>query len=317
MGGKEQIPDKEAARNAAMWKAKIEEGLQEVQELRERLKPVEFASKKWEQYQGAYGDVREDVAFLFCPEELIPETDKLRRLDREEKSDYEIIFDNLCENLTHQLSRYDALYLAMPYLVLLLERRRRRQDYEWEKKIITETGAMLSTDSSCCYGSDVRLPDEIRKSYDLSVELFREMTRDFLARNMERLKEEDPGWLQYFCTSLMAILGDREAAYMLFLGAWEQFPVGCPDCGAYDEMEIDGPEDGEQLRELNRIEPAESVIGKWDGKSYEDTYVWFSNLAHELGAEDAWKIAYYYGTYTCPECGSRGILVEWMKESEE
>ena len=44
MGGKERIPDKEAARNAAMWKAEIEKGLQEVQELRERLKPVEFAS---------------------------------------------------------------------------------------------------------------------------------------------------------------------------------------------------------------------------------------------------------------------------------
>ena len=110
MGGKERIPDKEAARNAAMWKAEIEKGLQEVQELRERLKPVEFASPMWDQYQGAYGDVREDVAFLFCPEELIPETDKLRRLDQEKKSDYEIIFDNLCENLTHQLSRYDALY---------------------------------------------------------------------------------------------------------------------------------------------------------------------------------------------------------------
>ena len=101
----------------------------------------------------------------------------------------------------------------------------------------------------------------------------------------------------------------------MIMGSWEQCPVCCPDCGFYDEdMDADGFYDQEQLK---KIEPAASVIGKWDGKNYEDTYLWFSNLAHDLGAEDAWKIAYYYGTYTCPECGSRGILIEWMKRSEE
>ena len=54
----------------------------------------------------------EDVAFLFCREDLIPETTKIRRLDFEEKGYYEIIFDNLWENLTHQLSLYPAIYLA-------------------------------------------------------------------------------------------------------------------------------------------------------------------------------------------------------------
>lgn len=82
-----------------MWKAEIEKGLNKVKELRMQLKPVEFTSKLWETYQGAYGDVREDVAFLFCPKELIPDTEKLRRLDDEEKDSYEIIFDNLSQNL--------------------------------------------------------------------------------------------------------------------------------------------------------------------------------------------------------------------------
>ena len=316
MNSKGQFPNEEAARNAAMWKAEIEKGLQEVQELRERLKPVEFASPMWDQYQGAYGDVREDVAFLFCPEELIPETDKLRRLDQEKKSDYEIIFDNLCENLTHQLSRYDALYLAMPYLVLLLEKKRRKQDFEWEKKIIAEAGIMLCTDVSYYdYEGCELLPKDLRESYDLSLEILKEMTKDFLDKNKDRLKAEEPGFLQYFCSGLLAILSDREAAFQMIMGSWEQCPVCCPDCGFYDEdMDADGFYDQEQLK---KIEPAASVIGKWDGKNYEDTYLWFSNLAHGLGAEDAWKIAYYYGTYTCPECGSRGILIEWMKRSEE
>ena len=85
-GGSGQDRQEEAVRQSDRWKAEIEKGLRQVQELRERLKPVEFGSKAWEKYKGAYGDAREDTAFLFCPEELIPETEKLRRLDREEKS---------------------------------------------------------------------------------------------------------------------------------------------------------------------------------------------------------------------------------------
>lgn len=299
---------------SSVWKQEIEKSLTEVQELRGRLKPVDFHSELWERYRGAYSDVREDVAFLFCPKELVPDTEKIRRLDREEKDAYEIIFDNLCENLTHQLSLYEAFYLAVPYLVLLLEKKRRQGDYEWEKKIITETGIALSTDIPACGGGEgAEMPEEIRESYRLSIEILQNMTKEFLARNMTRLKAEEPGWLQYFCTGVMGILGDREAAYQMIMGSWEQCPLCCPECDFFDEeMEADGFCDEEQLK---KIEPAESVIGKWDGKSYEDTYLWFSNLTHMLGAADAWKVAYYYGTYTCPECGSRGTLIEWMKNA--
>ena len=298
-----------------MWKAEIEKGLQKVQELREKLKPVEFTSELWEKYTGAYGDVREDVAFLFCPEELVPDTDKLRRLDMEEKSNYEIIFDNLSQNLLHQLSLYDATYLTMPYLILLLEQKRRENDFNWEMKIISLAGDMLTTDIPYYGGGNqAEMPEEVMESYRLSVELLKEMTKDFLDRNMDRLKEQESDWLQYFCTDILAILGDREAAFQILMGYWEQCPVTCPNCGYYDDdMEADGFHDKTQLE---KIKPAESVIGKWDGKSYDDTYLWFSNLAHTLKIYEEWKVAYYYGTYTCPECGSKGILMEWMKKSE-
>ena len=135
-----------------MWKAEIEKGLNKVKELRMQLKPVEFTSKLWETYQGAYGDVREDVAFLFCPKELIPDTEKLRRLDDEEKDSYEIIFDNLSENLTHQLSLYHASYLVMPYLALLLELKRQEGDFDWQMKVIVLAGDVLATDIPYCGG---------------------------------------------------------------------------------------------------------------------------------------------------------------------
>lgn len=71
---------------------------------------------------------------------------KIIRLDFSEKDSYRINFDNLCENLSHQLSFYKATYLAMPYLVLLLEKKRRAQDFDWQLLIIREAGMILSTD---------------------------------------------------------------------------------------------------------------------------------------------------------------------------
>lgn len=318
-----------------MWKEAIETSLQEVGELRERLHPVLFSSPLWEEYRGAYGNVREDVAFLFCPKELVPEMNKIIRLDFEEKEDDRINFDNLCENLSHQLSFYDATYLALPYLVLLLEKKRLARDFHWQMLILLQAGIILSTELPCYtslgprselaenmegsdYGEEETwgLPEEVMKSYQLSKEILRERAEDFLKQHLEEIKEEDEEDRKYFATGLLAILGDPGAANQLLLGGWEQVVAECPECGYYDdEMEMDGFEDQEIVEE--RIQPAPLAIGKWDGKSFEDTYVWFSNLVHELGIEDEWKLPYYYGTYTCPECGNQGVLMEWMKACED
>lgn len=164
-----------------MWVKEIEKGLKSVQELVFKLKPIKFTSPLWNQYRGAYGDVREDVAFLFCPSELMPDTEKVRRLDDEEKDNYEINFDNLSENLTHQLSLYDAAYLVMPYLVLLLEKKRQENNFDWQMKIIMLAGDVLSTDIPYFGGGseETNMPEEIMESYRLSVDVLKEMTKDF------------------------------------------------------------------------------------------------------------------------------------------
>lgn len=302
--------EEEIRRMGPIWKAEIEKSLTELSELRDELKPVAFSSEWWETYRGAYGDVVGDVAFLFCREDLIPETGKIRRLDFEEKGYYEIIFDNLIENLTHQLSLYPAMYLAVPYLVLLLEKKRREGDEDWERKIIGALGDILCTDIPACGGGEQQdLPDEVWESYQKSVTKLQEMTKDYLHRNLEKVQKEGI----YFCAEVLSILSDREAAFEMLLGNFEQCPLACPVCDYYDEdMEAEGL-GAEEL--LERIEAAKDVIGKWDQKDYSDTYVWFSNLMHLANEEEAWKVKYYYGTYTCPECGSKGILLEWMKQS--
>ncbi len=315
-----------------MWKEAIEKSLQEVGELRKQLNPVPFSSPLWEKYRGAYGDVREDVAFLFCPKELVPKMDKMIRLDFEEKEDDRINFDNLCENLSHQLSFYDATYLVLPYLVLFLEKKRREEDFRWQMLILLHAGVILSTelpgdipfargfgcskDEETLGFSEEKVSKEIQESYQLSKEILRERAKEFITQHLEEIKEEEEEDLKYFATGLLAIFGDFEAANQLMIGGWEQLVVQCPECDYYDEeMEMDGFEDRELIEK--RIKPAPSVIGKWDGKNYEDTYVWFSNLVHDFGIEDEWKLPYYYGTYTCPECGRKGLLMDWMKACEE
>ena len=249
-----------------MWKKAIEQTLSELQTLRERLQPVPFSSPLWELYHGAYGDTREDVAFLFCPKHLIPEMVKTRRLDFDEKDDYQINFDNLCENLSHQLSFYNATYLTMPYLVLLLEKVRREQDFKWQFHIILNAGIILSTEET--FSGQPSLPPEIQTSYELSKELLRDMSKDFLKQNFDQIMQEDEDDRLYLATALLAIFGDPGAALQLVMGSWEQTPIICPECDYFDEDMEDGFYNETLIKE--KIVPAESVIGKWDEKSFEE-----------------------------------------------
>lgn len=74
------------------------------------------------------------------------------------------------------------------------------------------------------------------------------------------------------------------------------------------EDELDGDYtnciEDEALNSL--ITPAGLVTGQWDRKSFDNTYVWLSNVLQLLGNDnDAAKLSYFYGTFNCPECGAK------------
>lgn len=282
------------------------------------LKLLDFHSDLWETYHGACGSVRKWVeriltGMMESKEAKESENGKGEIDLREENLREEL--EDLCEALNHQMSFYPATYLAMPYLVKFLELK--EHDFKWQVTILSNIGICLATDvpeQHTNYPYET-IPEDILDSYLNSIELVKKKAKDFLFGYMEELKELDSEDLAMFYTGLLGILGDREAAFVVIAGAWSQCYPLCENCENLDEeIELD-MNDEECMEEIvHKIEPADSVIGEWDGKSFTDTYVWLSNVLELLGAQEAVKkLSYFYGTYTCPECGAKGQVMELVK----
>ena len=96
-------------------------------------------------------------------------------------------------------------------------------------------------------------------------------------------------------------------AHVLTMSCWDECFMICDNCEYYEEELVLSDEE-----EKEKITPAE--IPEWDGSSYEDSWLWISNLLRRLGARNELEIlSYFYGTYTCPECGTKGKVPDLMK----
>ena len=219
------------------------------------------------------------------------------------------IYD-VCENISHQMSFYPALYLAMPHLV----------EYLYENNILfdPQVAICLATDfannrqMSWKEGQDARdeFEPEVVEAYEQSIQKLRLMTLQYLNEHIEEIRAYDPIERSYFATAVLAVLGDREAAFALVLNNWDMCIMACDACDYFDE-DIVLSDDSREA-----IEPAESVIGQWDGESFEDTYLWLSNCLSWMGASEELEIlSYYYGTYECPQCGKKMTVMDFVKNA--
>lgn len=145
----------------------------------------ELDSPLWESCRGTYGNVSEYLAILTGERKAAPETFKLRRLEKIPKTNYEIAFDNLCENLWHQMSFYPATWLA--------------------------------TD---VYGSRPE-EEQMQKNYENAIRQIRVMTIDFLAEHMEDIWAKEIHWRREFAIAAAAILGEKKLAFMLIMSSLE------------------------------------------------------------------------------------------------
>lgn len=279
------------------------------------IKLTPYNSELWETFRGAYGNVCEEVKIIMGDLEPPQNFLKLRRLDPEEKDSYRIAFDNLCENITHQLSFYDATYIVMPYMMKLLEKKEAEKDFDWQFTIICEMGICLATDIPGNMYSKLE-DEEIKESYEASIALFQEKTKNFLNHYMEELKALDDDLKTYFVNALMAIFVDREAAFILALGGWEESEIFCSTCECEGDIYFDEEEDDSEdfvSTSFKNITPA--PIKNNDNKSNDDTYNWYINILNQLGATRAITIiSYYYGTLTCPQCNTTKTTIDFVKD---
>jgi len=276
------------------------------------IKLAGYNSELWELLHGAYGNVCEEVKILMGDVEEIPPQEKTRRLDFEEKDDYMIAFDNLCENLTHQMTFYSASYIVMPYMVELLRLRELEGCFKWQFLIICNMGICLATD---VYEDSIEeIPGEVLENYNASVEILKEKTKEFIKNNSGRLKELDRNEKNFLATAVLAILADKKAAHILCLGGWEETEISCPECDAY--LGLFGFPEEEGLKEDEKeegITPVKEEAGE-TGSEESSAYKWYKGFLQDIGAyEEAEIISAYYKKFRCNKCGARKTLMEFAQ----
>lgn len=257
---------------------------------------TDLNSGLWEQYSSGSGSIRDEIEAVS------------RVIEGEEPADFEDKFTSLCQSLWDQMSFYDASYLAIPYMLKLLDKKAEQQDFMWQLRIISEMGMIVMTDIARNH-DDRQANDQVVNQYNQCIEVLAEKTKAFIMNYADKIAELDWNEKSYFYITALAILDDREAAFVLTSFCFDEIYVVCDSCGEYNE-EMPTVSEGE----IEEIEPAEPLIGKWDGRSLDDTYLWYSNFLHLLrddAAADA--LSYYYGTYTCPHCGKKSLVMDLAK----
>jgi len=248
---------------------------------------------RWESYYITWSSIKESLADLIKNNNK--DCDKVHEM-----------FHDICDMLTHQLSFYKESYLIVPYLVQFLKTK--GDDFEWQFQIISELGIIISTDNKM--ENQEKISDqEILAHYNHAISVLKEITKKFIMEHLEEITVFDEDKKIQFATACLAIFDDHLAAEVMLLSSFDEIYTFCHECDDYNE-EINLISDGE----IDEIEPAKSVIGQWDGESFDDTYVWFSNFLSILGCDTFLNaLSYYYGTYTCPQCNAKGLTMDFIK----
>lgn len=251
------------------------------------IKLVDWDSPLWDEYESAYGDVKEVLQVLMGEDEM----------------EYELAFEEVCENIHHQLTFYPAMYLVIPYFLKRLDE---TQDIGYQVDIIIEVGLVMTLENRWEHEP---VDAEVMESYLESIERIKEITKKLVKNNLEVIKGRGKYVAKALCAAMLALFGDLNDAYLLFKFSWNNSPILCECCGFYKHESILSEEETRA-----KITPADSVLGQWDGESYDKLYVWFSNLVDQLELEEEKEIlSYCYGTFTCPQCGNTRHLMHFIK----
>lgn len=255
------------------------------------IKLVDLKSKLWDEYHGAYGNVSHEIATLMNEQTI-------------EKQEYHNTLYDLYNSLSHQMSFYKATYLALPYLIELLERDSQSCIFDWQLVMIIEIGICLATDFPDNHIEE-SVDKDVLDNYEKSIIKLQTLTKQFITKYEEEIKALDFDKRTMLITVLLAIFGDREMAFLLVSSGWEQCCILCDHCDYCDEDIILSDEET-----TSNIIPAQITSHRND----DSLWYWISHLLEHLDAKEELKIlSYYYGSYTCPECGKKSSVFNFMK----
>lgn len=252
------------------------------------VEKISFDSELWEIYRGAGGNIKEQLMSLING-----------------TGDFEEMSECVFEEISHQMSFYKATYLVLPYLTELLAEKEKENDFQGQMNLISRVGICLGTDVK--WMNTQKGDETVMVFYNKAKEILKEKTKRFINTYENEIIESDEEMKSMFITALPAIFGNPEFTFLMTMNYWEECSVCCSECEYMDEgIEIEDDE-------LD-IEKAEDVLGKWNGKDFKDTYLWYSNILAIIDKSYLEKLKLYFGTYTCPECGKSEKVISFMKD---
>lgn len=266
---------------------------QDVNSIQVRLEP--FDSPKWEAYKSAgIGEYAKMWA--------------QKLLENEDGA-----FEECCENISHQMSYYPAIYLVFPYLVEKLAQDLEKLDTEQQIMYISMLGTALTTDCNINKrgNCELQIPDgEMLENYQLSIQKFQLIIKQFLSKKLKSIGRFDSMTKTMLALAVLAVFGNREDAYLFLNSEMDEcIYMACDGCEFCDEeMELSSK------KSLSAITPREQAADNWDGRDFADTYLWFGDFAELVKAKSLAKhLPYYFGAFQCPECGKEAAVKDFMK----
>lgn len=224
--------------------------------------------------------------------------------------DWETI-DIIFQNISHQMTFYSASYVVLPYMVRLLEQVLAEKDIEHAQLLIFNLGICLMMDiPENHYEEADSLPLD---NYNAATKKLCGLTKQYYNTYIDDIQEMDEEQRSMLFVATLAILGERKTAYValepLASGELEEIALVCGgDCEFFDECYEPYEE-----QEHNIMLPQEYVSGAWDGKAYDNAFLWTCAVADKLGLENQLEVLrYLYGSFTCPECGTTKRVIDFM-----
>ena len=251
---------------------------------------VSFDSVLWNNYTGEYGNVKEYLQILFKEKEPIP-MKKLNFFKQDEKDNYVVAFDNLCENLWHKMKFHKATYLVLPYLYELVEK---QDDKEWEFKILQAAGIACATEIKQYEDN----PSNITKAFRRSKELILAKELDFINNNIEFLKRKSDFDRIELYVGIIALMGYSKLSYSLLMSMpWDKIFIECPHCRNTMDIEMKNIKSTKYAENFDRIKMVLRVM--------------------ELIEDDKIKEKFekFYEYQVCNKCNKKFLIEEGLQKN--